>query len=77
VSSNAGGLPEININGARGYTINVGDINGYAEAIINILSNKKVKREMGRQAKQMAYDKFSSKKVIPEYINYYQRILSE
>jgi N-acetyl-alpha-D-glucosaminyl L-malate synthase BshA len=77
VTSNAGGLPEVNINGLSGYTIQVGDINGYSEAIVNILSNRKVKREMGVQAKEIAYDKFSHKKIIPEYINFYQRILSE
>jgi N-acetyl-alpha-D-glucosaminyl L-malate synthase BshA len=77
VSSNAGGLPEVNINGVTGYTINIGDIKGYAEAIINILKDQKVKNDMGIQAKTIAKDKFSYKKIVPEYINFYQKILNE
>jgi N-acetyl-alpha-D-glucosaminyl L-malate synthase BshA len=77
VSTNAGGLPEVNINGESGYTVNVGDLNGFCEAISTILANKKLARRMGQQGRAIAAESFSAEKIIPKYLDYYKKILSE
>ena len=41
VSSNAGGLPEININGETGYVENFDDVDQMSKKAISILSNRK------------------------------------
>jgi N-acetyl-alpha-D-glucosaminyl L-malate synthase BshA len=76
VTSNAGGFVEVNQHGITGFTINVGDIEGFAEAIINLLSDKQLMAQMGKNATQFANDNFSPDIIIPKYVNYYQKILS-
>jgi N-acetyl-alpha-D-glucosaminyl L-malate synthase BshA len=76
-STNAGGLPEVNIHGETGYTVNVGDINGFCEAISQILSDKKLARRMSQQGRAIARESFSAKAIIPRYLDYYQKIIRE
>jgi N-acetyl-alpha-D-glucosaminyl L-malate synthase BshA len=77
VSTNAGGLPEVNINAKTGFTLNVGDISGFAEAIDNIFSNDKLAHELGKNGKKIAAQFFKSEIIVPKYIDYYEEILSE
>jgi glycosyltransferase involved in cell wall biosynthesis len=41
ISTNVGGLPEININGVTGFTSKVGDVEDMSRNVINILSDDK------------------------------------
>jgi N-acetyl-alpha-D-glucosaminyl L-malate synthase BshA len=77
VSTNAGGLPEVNINGQTGFTRDVGDIEGLAEAIKTILSDRELAEKMGKTGKEIASNEFSADIIIPKYIQYYEKILSE
>jgi glycosyltransferase involved in cell wall biosynthesis len=77
VSTNAGGLPEVNINGKTGFTLNVGDIEGFADAIDTIFSNDKLADEMGKAGKEIAGKYFTPDIIVPKYIDYYEKILSE
>jgi N-acetyl-alpha-D-glucosaminyl L-malate synthase BshA len=76
VSTNAGGLPEVNKNGITGYTRDVGDINGLAEAVTTILSDRELAKTMGKAGKEIALNNFSAEVIIPKYIKYYEKILN-
>jgi len=76
ITSNAGGFVEVNQHGITGYTINVGDVDAFADAIINLLSDKQLLERMGKNGAQLAQDKFSAEKIVPMYVNYYEKILS-
>ncbi len=77
VSTNAGGLPEVNLDGKTGFTVNIGDIEGFAEAIDVIFSDNKLAKEMGKQGMEIATSKFSPEIIVPKYIDYYEKILSD
>ena len=77
VSTNAGGLPEVNKNGITGFTRDVGDIEGLAEAIKTILSDRELAEKMGKNGKEIALNEFSADIIIPKYVQYYEKILSE
>lgn len=77
VSTNAGGLPEVNINGQTGFTREVGDIEALAEAITTILSDRNLAEKMGKAGIEIASKEFSADAIIPKYIEYYEKILSE
>ena len=51
ISTNAGGLPEINIHGETGYTSNVGDVATMSKCAIELLSNEELLSKM----KECAY----------------------
>ncbi len=66
VSSNTGGLPELNINGQTGYFSNVGDVIAMAEQAKRILSDDKTLNQFKTNAKNhsMRYD---IKDIMPLY----------
>ncbi len=75
VSTNAGGLPEVNRNGETGFTRDVGDIDGLAEAILTILSDRELARKMGKAGRKIALNNFAANKIVPKYIQYYEKVL--
>ena len=75
VSSNTGGLPELNINGNSGYTSDIGDIESMASNAIRILSDKSLKRKYRSQAFENA-KKYDIKKIIPLYEEIYNEAMN-
>jgi N-acetyl-alpha-D-glucosaminyl L-malate synthase BshA len=74
VSTNAGGLPEINIHGITGLLNNIGDYEQMAKNCIEILENDDTYKTYAKNAKQQAL-KFDLKNIIPDYINLYNSLL--
>jgi len=74
ISTNVGGLPEININGVTGYMSDVGDVENMSKNIIHIFSDESRLLEMKRNALAQA-KKFDINSIVPEYENLYNRVL--
>jgi N-acetyl-alpha-D-glucosaminyl L-malate synthase BshA len=74
ITSNAGGLPELNIDGYCGYMSNVGDVDDMARKSISILENDEVLQQFKENAFQRAKE-FDLKKILPVYIAYYNTII--
>jgi N-acetyl-alpha-D-glucosaminyl L-malate synthase BshA len=75
VSTNVGGLPEVNRHGETGFLVNVGDLQAFSEAIVTILSDRALAQKMSDRGREIAQSEFSATKIIPQYINYYNKIL--
>ncbi|MNK06327.1 D-inositol 3-phosphate glycosyltransferase [compost metagenome] len=75
ISSNAGGLPELNIDDFCGYMCNVGDVDDMANKAITILSNEENLNYFKENALTRAKD-FDLKKILPQYIAYYEEIIA-
>lgn len=76
VASNVGGLPEVIVNGVSGYIVNPGDVNTMAEYSLKILQDEKLQKKMGDAARQIACDKFSLKRIVSQYEDYYEFIMN-
>jgi glycosyltransferase involved in cell wall biosynthesis len=76
ISTNAGGLPEININGVTGYTSNVGDVEDMSKNIIHILSDEKALAKMRKHALAQAM-KFDIHTIVPQYEDLYRKVLEK
>jgi len=76
ITSNAGGLPELNIDGFCGYMSNVGDVDDMAEKAISILKDDAVLQQFKENALLRAKD-FDLKKILPDYIDYYNKVIEE
>lgn len=76
VSTNAGGLAEINIEGVTGYMGNVGDIKDMSLKAIDILQNEERLQEFKTAAAQHAL-KFDISNIVPLYEDLYQRFLQK
>ena len=76
ISTNQGGLPEVNVNEVTGYLCNVGDVEDMANKAIHILSED----ERLQTFKDSAYEQaktFSIEKIIPQYMNLYERAIEQ
>jgi len=74
ISTNAGGLPEINIDGKTGYLGNVGDIKTMSERAIQLLSDEILLKEFKNNAGAQARN-FDIQNIVPKYEALYNRFL--
>lgn len=75
ISSNAGGLPEINVHGVTGYLSNVGDVPEMSHNAIELLSNPALLKTFRENAKAQS-DRFDIHHIVPIYEALYNRFLS-
>src|SRR4051812_23383777 len=76
ISTNAGGLPEINVDGKTGYLGNVGDINGMGKHAIQLLSDSEKLARFKSNALAHA-EKFDIQNIVPMYEKLYDRFLNK
>ena len=74
ISTNAGGLPEININGFSGYMSNVGDIDDMSKNAIAMLSDSATHLQFKTNALAQA-KRFGIDTIVPQYEALYERVL--
>ena len=74
ISTNAGGIPEVNINGVTGYVSEIGDVEDMAKNAISILSNEDTLAEFRSNALAQA-KRFDINNVLPIYEAYYEEII--
>ena len=66
VSSNTGGLPEVNEEGVSGYLCPIGDVKAMAEKAIYILEDKARLAQFKQNARKVA-ERFDEDKIVPMY----------
>ena len=71
LSSNAGGIPEVNIHGETGFLSAVGDVEDMAHHAITLLSDDDMLLRFRKQALAQA-QRFDLEKVIVEYTDFYE-----
>jgi N-acetyl-alpha-D-glucosaminyl L-malate synthase BshA len=74
ISSNAGGIPEVNIQGETGYLAEVGNVEAMSNYAIRLLSDENLMQKMKKNALQQAHQ-FDIKKILPLYEEMYQKTL--
>lgn len=75
ISSNAGGIPELNIQGVTGFLSDVGDVDDMAQKAIFILESQERHAQFKTNALAQA-KKFDINKIMPLYEKYYQKFVS-
>ena len=76
ISTNTGGLPELNVDGVTGFMSEVGDIEAMARNAIYILSDENILQKFKQQSLSHAR-KFDIREILPLYENLYNRVISE
>lgn len=76
ISSNAGGISEVNIHGVTGFVSEIGDIDDMVSNTIKILSDEVLLTQMKANALERAKD-FSLEKILPMYERYYEKIVGQ
>ncbi len=76
ISSNAGGIPEVNIQGETGFLAEVGNVEAMANYTIKLLSDDHLLEKMKKNAKQQAI-RFDLQNILPIYEEMYAGTLKE
>ena len=74
ISSNTGGIPEVNIQAETGYLSEVGDVEDMAKNAIYLLKNESLFQEFRQNSLKRA-KVFSLKNVLPLYEDIYDRLV--
>ncbi len=74
ISSNTGGIPEINIQGYSGYLSNVGDVSDMARNALLILKDDETLKQFKENALGQAKI-FSIEKILPLYEELYEKVM--
>jgi len=74
ISSNTGGLPEVNIQGETGFLSDVGDVEEMAKNSIRILSDDTMLAEFRANALAQA-KRFDIANILPHYERYYEDVI--
>jgi len=77
IATRVGGLPEVVDDGENGFLSPVGDVDKMAEDAARLLTDAKLRKEFGRHARAAAIERYSTDRVIPQYIEFYERILKQ
>ncbi|WP_430408711.1 N-acetyl-alpha-D-glucosaminyl L-malate synthase BshA [Kordia sp.] len=72
ISSNTGGIPEVNVHGVSGYLSNVGDIKDMSNNALKILKDDAELEKFKKGAKEQALA-FDINKIVPVYEFIYQK----
>ena len=73
ISSNAGGLPEVNVDGVTGFMSDVGDTNAMATNAIKLLKNPELLESFRQNAYKRARE-FAIEDIVPQYEAYYEKV---
>lgn len=75
ISSNAGGLPEVNIHGVTGFLSDIGDVESMGANALMLLENEDMLKQFSHNALEQAR-KFDISFILPQYETYYEEILN-
>ena len=76
VSSSVGGLPELNIHNQTGFIAEIGDVEQMTKYTIQLLQNEKKYAIFAQNARDRAVQEFDRTLIVPQYLSYYERVLS-
>jgi len=74
ISSNAGGLPEVNIHGVTGFLSDVGDYESMAQNALTLLEDEDLLKTYRYNAVEQAR-KFDISIILPQYEAYYEKVV--
>lgn len=76
ISTNAGGIPEVNINGVTGFLSDVGDVDSMAQNAITLLKDPEMLKTFRKNALKQAHN-FDLKTILLQYEAVYNRVVNQ
>jgi glycosyltransferase involved in cell wall biosynthesis len=75
VASRVGGIPEVINDGETGFMSDIGDTEKMSGDVMKLLSDEELRLAFGRRGREVAISRYSSEKIIPQYIEFYERVI--
>ncbi|MFH1173097.1 MAG: glycosyltransferase [bacterium] len=77
IGSDLGGIPELIESNQTGLLFQAGNADDLAEKIKTLVNNTTLEEKMGRQAREVAHEKFSSGEHLKKLLAIYQKLIKE
>jgi L-malate glycosyltransferase len=75
IASDTGGLREVVVHGETGFLEPVGDVEAMAEAGVMVLKDLAAWKALSDKSRQRAVERFGVDRVVPQYEQFYEKIL--
>jgi len=76
IASRVGGIPEVINDGETGFLSDIGDTEKMSADVVKLLSDEKMRLRFGAKGRELAISRYSTEKIIPQYIEFYEKILA-
>jgi len=77
VASNVGGIPMQIEDGKNGFLLEPKDTEGFADRIVHLLKNPKLRKEVGKKGKQTVGEKFLITRLLSDYLYMLNSIIGQ
>jgi N-acetyl-alpha-D-glucosaminyl L-malate synthase BshA len=75
IATRIGGIPEVVAEGETGYLSDVGDVAKMSEDTLRLINDEEIRRAFGEKGRELAIQRYSSEKIIPQYIAFYEQVI--
>ena len=77
IATRIGGIPEVINDGESGFLSDVGDIEKMSADTLKLLRDENLRRAFGEKGRELAVQRYSTSKIIPQYIAFYEKIVQK
>ena len=77
VATRIGGIPEVVTDGESGFLSNVGDVEKMSADTLKLLGDEDLRHSFGQRGRELAVQRYSTEKIIPQYIAYYEKVVNK
>ncbi len=77
IATRIGGIPEVVTDGETGFLSDIGDTEKMSEDVMKLLSDEEMRVNFGAKSRELAISRYDTKIIIPQYIKFYEKILSQ
>ncbi|MBA3770031.1 MAG: N-acetyl-alpha-D-glucosaminyl L-malate synthase BshA [Blastocatellia bacterium] len=77
IATRIGGIPEVVTDGETGFLSDIGDVEKMSGDVLRLLGDDELRKTFGRQGRELALSRYSTSKIIPQYIAFYEKIVNK
>lgn len=77
VATRIGGIPEVVTDKESGLLSDVADVKKMTADTLRLLGDDDLRRSFGTRGRELAVQRYSTEKIIPQYIAFYEKIVNK
>lgn len=75
IATRIGGIPEVVTDGETGFLSDIADTEKMSDDVMKFLNDEEMRLAFGAKARELAVSRYGSDLIIPQYINFYEKVL--
>ena len=77
IATRIGGIPEVVNDGESGFLSDLGDVEKMSVDTLRLLGDEEMRLAFGERGRKLAVQRYSTDKIIPQYIAFYEKIVKK